>query len=146
MMLTLGTFVFSLPTLAYQQLQKSQEWRHSKSQRIGVRPAMQYVGPGDEIIELSGLIAPEITGDPASLDTLREFANEGRPLALVDGTGVVHGAFVILNISTTNTLFFKDGTARRIEFRLTLERADDDALADTTTPTPSDDTTTEATT
>lgn len=127
MMMALGTFVFSLPDLAYQQLQRSAAWRHASSERVGARAARQYLGPGEETIELSGLIAPELTGSPASLDTLREMAAEGRPLTLVDGTGVVHGAFVITGLQETRTLFFPDGAARKIEFSLSLMRVDDEA-------------------
>lgn len=130
MMMALGTFVFSLSQLAYQQLQRSTAWRHSSSDRVGARAAHQYVGPGDETVELSGVVAPELTGDPASLDLLCAMADEGRPLALVDGTGAVHGSFVITSLSETRTLFFPDGAARRIEFQLSLLRVDDEAEAD----------------
>ncbi|MGH8077421.1 MAG: phage tail protein [Lysobacter sp.] len=135
MMMALGTFVFSLAQLAYQQLQRSTAWRHSGSERVGARAAHQYLGPGEDTVELSGLIAPELTGDPASLDLLRNMAGEGRPLALVDGTGTVHGAFVITALNETRTLFFADGAARKIEFQLSLLRVDDDALAEANDPT-----------
>ncbi|MDO5609466.1 MAG: phage tail protein [Pseudomonadota bacterium] len=127
MMMALGTFVFSLSDLAYQQLQRNTNWRHSRTARVGAREASQYLGPGDDSIELSGIVSPGITGTPAALDTLRELADEGRPLALVDGTGVVHGAFVIESLNETRTLFFADGVARRIEFALSLKRTDADA-------------------
>lgn len=132
MMMALGTFVFSLPQLAYQQLQHATAWRHSASDRVGARAAHQFLGPGEETIELSGIVAPELTGDPASLKLLRDLADEGRPLALVDGTGEVHGAFVISSLNTTRTLFFQDGAARRIEFQLSLLRVDDDAMTEAT--------------
>ena len=129
MMLSLGTFVFSLPTLAYQQLQRQRAWRHASSERVGARAASQYVGPGEETIDLSGIVAPELTGTPASLETLRRMADEGRPCSLVDGTGVVYGAYVIVSLSETRTLFFVDGAARRIEFQLQLKRVPDEAMA-----------------
>ncbi|HEY5804871.1 MAG TPA: phage tail protein [Lysobacter sp.] len=132
MMMALGTFVFSLQQLAFQQLQRSTSWRHPSSERVGARAARQYTGPGDDTIELSGVVAPELTGDPASLDLLRNMAGEGRPLSLVDGTGVVHGAFVVASLSETRTLFFQDGAARRIEFQLSLTRTDDDAIGEGT--------------
>lgn len=46
MMMSLGTFVFSLQTAAYQQLQRQMSWRHPASERVGARAARQYVGPG----------------------------------------------------------------------------------------------------
>lgn len=133
MMMALGTFVFSLPTLAYQQLQRSSSWRHAASERVGARAAHQYVGPGEETIELSGLVAPELTGSPASIATLKAMANEGRPLAMVAGTGEVMGSYLITDIVETGTLFFPDGTPRKIEFRMSLLR-DDDAAQPTSIP------------
>ena len=124
MMMTLGTFVFSLPTLAYQQLQRQMAWRHASSERITARPANQFLGQGEETIELSGLVAPELTGQTASLDQLREMADTGDPMPLVEGTGTVFGSYVILAVNATHTLFFADGAARRIEFTLSLRRVD----------------------
>jgi len=127
MMMSLGTFVFSLSTAAYQQLQRQMSWRHPTSERVGARAARQYVGPGEETIDLSGVIHAELADDLLTLDVLRELAAEGRPLALVEGNGTVYGAYVILSINEGRTEFFSDGTPRRIEFQLQLGRADDDA-------------------
>lgn len=125
MMMALGTFVFSLDTAAYQELQRQTAWRHASSERIGARAATQFLGPGDETVSLSGLIAPELTGDPASLETLRDMAAQGRPWPLVDGAGRVHGAFVIESVGETRSIFFADGAARRIEFQIALRRVDE---------------------
>ncbi|MCC7632567.1 phage tail protein [Stenotrophomonas rhizophila] len=127
MMMSLGTFVFSLSTAAYQQLQRQMSWRHPTSERVGARAARQYVGPGEETIDLSGVIHAELTDDLLTLDALRELAAEGRPLALVEGNGMVYGAYVILSINEGRSEFFSDGTPRRIEFQLQLARTDDDA-------------------
>lgn len=111
-MMTLGTFVFSLPTLAYQQLQRSMDWRHASSERVGARAAHQYLGVGEETIELSGTVAKELTAGEPSLNTLRDLAQDGVPLPLVDGRGYVYGAYVIKGISETQGQFFRDGAAR----------------------------------
>lgn len=126
MMLSLGTFVFSLSTAAYQQLQRQMSWRHPTSERVGARAARQYVGPGEETIDLSGVIHAELADDLLTLDVLRELAAEGRPLALVEGNGTVYGAYVILSINEGRTEFFSDGTPRRIDFQLQLARTDND--------------------
>ncbi len=127
-MMTLGTFVFSLPTLAYQQLQRSMDWRHASSERVGARAAHQYLGVGEETIELSGTVAKELTAGEPSLNTLRDLAQDGVPLPLVDGRGYVYGAFVIKGISETQGLFFRDGAARTLEFSLSLLRVDEATL------------------
>lgn len=124
MMLALGMFVFSMHTLAYQELQRQTDWRFASSNRVGAPPARQFVGRGDDKITLPGVILPELAGDPVSLDELRNMANTGRAWSLVDGTGGMLGLYVIESLSETQTLFFADGKARRIEFNLALARTD----------------------
>lgn len=125
MMLALGMFIFSLPTLAYQQLQRQTDWRHAANSRIGAQPALQFLGRGAEDITLPGVLLPELAGSMMSLDEIRAMANTGKAWALVEGTGRVYGLFVIESLSETRSVFFQDGTARRIEFSLTLKRVDD---------------------
>lgn len=117
--------VFSLPTLAYQQLQRQTDWRHAANSRIGAQPARQYLGRGEDDITLPGVLLPELAGSMMSLDEIRAMANTGKAWALVEGTGRVYGLFIIESLSETRSVFFQDGTARRIEFSLTLKRVDD---------------------
>ncbi|ACO79880.1 Phage P2 GpU protein [Azotobacter vinelandii CA] len=128
MMMALGQFVFSLSTLAYQEFQRQTDWRHGSTSRIGVRPARQFLGPGDDSITLPGVLLPELTGGIPSLDEVREMADTGRAWVLVEGTGRLYGLWVIESLSETRSLFFSDGTARRIEFSLVLKRVDDDRI------------------
>lgn len=125
MMMALHLFVFSLPTLAYQELQRQTAWRHPSNSRVGARAARQYVGPGEETISLSGVLVPEFAGTTLSLDLLRDMAAAGESYPLVGGDGRVYGAFVIESINETRTIFTSAGSARRIEFQLQLARTDD---------------------
>ncbi|WDM87561.1 phage tail protein [Pseudomonas asiatica] len=124
MMLALGMFVFSVNTLAYQELQRQTDWRHASSNRVGAQPARQFLGRGDDQITLPGVILPELAGDVVSLDELRGMANTGRSWPMVDGSGRMRGLYVIESLSETQTLFFSDGMPRRIEFSLSLKRID----------------------
>ena len=128
MMLSLGMFVFSLSTLAYQELQRQTNWRHASNSRVGAPPALQFVGRGDDTITLPGNILPELAGSVLSLDALRLMANTGKAWPMVEGTGRIYGLWVIESLSETKTVFFRDGTPRRIEFTLTLKRTDDDRI------------------
>lgn len=128
MMMALGQFVFSLSTLAYQEFQRQTDWRHGSTSRIGARPARQYLGAGDDSITLPGVLLPELTGGLPSLDEIREMADTGKAWVLVEGTGRIYGLWVIESLSETHSLFFADGTARRIEFSLVLKRIDDDRI------------------
>lgn len=125
MMMALGMFVFSLETLAYQEFQRQTEWRHGSTSRIGINPARQYLGRGDDSIALPGVLLPALAGTQLSLDTLRTMADTGKAWPLVEGTGKIYGTWIIESLSETRTLFFRDGQARRIEFTLTLKRIDD---------------------
>lgn len=125
MMMALGMFVFSLPTLAYQELQRQTDWRHPSNSRVGTNPARQFAGRGDDAITLPGIILPELAGSVLSLDALRMMADTGKAWPLVEGTGRILGIWVIESITETKTLFFPDGAARRIEFSISLKRIDD---------------------
>lgn len=127
-MMALGTFVFSLSSLPFQELQHQLGWRHPTTSRVGARPARQFLGPDDETITLSGVLLPELTGGQASLDQLRSMGDQGQAWPLIDGNGQIYGLYVIESLEQTKTIFFDDGTARRIEFRLTLKRVDDDTV------------------
>ena len=128
MMMTLGLFVFSLHTAAYQELQRQLAWRHASVPRVGDRPASQYIGPDDETIILNGALLPELAGERISLDVLQAMADTGDAWPLIEGTGRIYGLYVIESLQTTNTLFFQDGAARRIDFALSLKRVADTGL------------------
>ncbi|WP_409283263.1 phage tail protein [Pseudomonas protegens] len=128
MMMALGMFVFSLSTAAYQELQRQTEWRHVSNTRIGAAPARQFVGRGDDSITLPGVILTELAGSVLSLDTLRLMANTGKAWPMVEGSGRIYGLWVIESLSETKTVFFRDGTPRRLEFTLNLKRIDDDRI------------------
>ena len=61
------------------------------------------------------------------MTAIRLMADQGRAWPLLDGTGTIYGMYVINNISETGSLFFADGTARKIDF--TLTRVDESLAA-----------------
>jgi phage protein U len=58
-LLTLGMFVFGMDTLAYSDLQRRITWRHEASDRFGARPAVQFIGPGDDDVTIGGACIPK---------------------------------------------------------------------------------------
>ncbi|MFX7845426.1 phage tail protein, partial [Acinetobacter baumannii] len=58
MLITLGQFAFGIDTLAFDKLVRSSTWRHPSNSRVGARPARQSLGPGDETLGLTGVLAP----------------------------------------------------------------------------------------
>lgn len=127
MLMALGQFVFSLDTLAYQELKRSNTWRHPSNSRVGARPARQFVGVGDETFALSGWIAPGQLGDYGSMDELRAMGDSGQAFALVSGNGEVFGQFVLESLNETGTLHDRYGYPSKVTFDLQLVRVDDNA-------------------
>jgi phage protein U len=125
-MMALGQFVFGMDTLAYQELQRSTDWRHPSNSRVGARPARQFVGPGEDSITLTGLLVPEFRGSRKTMDQVRAMADAGRAYALVAGTGDVLGAWVITRVQESGSIFVAEGVARRVDFTIELARVDDD--------------------
>lgn len=120
-MMALGDFRFGLDTAAYQELSRSNSWRWPSVERIGARPALQFVGPGEDTITLNGQIYPHFRGGLGQLAAMRKEADKGEPLMLVDGRGIVWGKFVITDLRETQGTFFSNGAPRCQEFDLTLQ-------------------------
>jgi len=126
-MLALGPYRFSVGTAAYQNLKHSAAYRWPMQERLGRLPARQFVGAGDETISLDGSIYPHYKGGLGQLDSLRAIAGQGLPLRLTDGRGIAWGQWCVTQIDETQTVFFADGTPRKVDFSLTLARYGEDA-------------------
>jgi len=109
-------------TLPYQELQRRRDWRHEQSPRLLVRPASQFLGPGEEIVTIQGTLIPEIAGDASSILQLVDMGDKGDALDLVDGEGNVFGNFVITGLDDRRRIFLDNGIARQIDFALDLKR------------------------
>lgn len=125
-MMTLGLFVFDLPTAAYQRLSRQSSWRHSEHNRIGRRPGYQYLGPGSDKITLTGSLYPELTGGRISLDLLRNMADTGKGWPMIEGSGRMYGNWAVTAVDETDTVFMRDGVPRKIEFSMDLVRVDEE--------------------
>ncbi|MES2905028.1 MAG: phage tail protein [Pseudomonadota bacterium] len=123
-MLAIGLFVFGVDTLAYQELQRRTEYRHAGAERLGAPPAWQFLGPGADTITLPGILLPELVGDYASIESLREMGATGEAWPLVLSNGTILGQYFIRLVEERQSNFLPGGAPRRIEFNIDLERAD----------------------
>ncbi|MEE3608168.1 phage tail protein [Avibacterium paragallinarum] len=130
-MMAYGFFVFMRATVPFQEMQRTAQWRHPTNSVIGRMPKAQFVGKESESITIQGVLMPSITGGEMSIATLQALAEQGEPYPLIDGSNFrVWGWYVIEEISETQSVFFADGKARRIDFSMKLKRTDDSLLAD----------------
>lgn len=117
MMTTLGLSVFMLKTVPYQELQLQRSWRFPSNSRVGVRSALQFLGPDNDTITLSGVLLPEITGGRLSLFALGQIAEQGRAWPLIEGSGTIYGMFVIESLSQTKAEFSATACAAALSLR-----------------------------
>lgn len=125
-LMALGQFVFTLANLSFDDVRRQCTWRHPANARVGAMPARQFVGPGEDTITITGVLVPLIAGRLGSIAELRAMADTGKAFALVGGTGEVFGAYVIESLDEGRSILMGDGSPRRVEFSLTLQRKPDD--------------------
>ena len=123
-LMAFGPFAFGMQTAAYDELRRQMQFKHGAAVRVGERDNYQYLGAGEEIVTLSGTVAPGVTGTLASITQLENMGLGGQAYVLVDGAGYVYGVYFIQSLETTQRYLFPDGTPRRVDFSLTLCRSD----------------------
>ena len=126
-LIILGPFRFSLGGAAYDSLSRKSGWDWKEVDRVGVMPALQYTGPRNDTIALEGRLIPGFTGGIEQLARMRLVADLGTPMPMVDGTGRVHGLWVIESVEDTGTKHFKDGYPRMVTFNVGLKKYGDGA-------------------
>lgn len=119
-MMMLGPYPFMLDTAAPQTVARRSEYRWEAQDRIGRKPARQFLGAGSDEITLSGEILPHFAGGFAQLDAMRLMARLGRPLLLITGRGHVLGNWVVTGIESEESEHWADGAPRVIAFTMTI--------------------------
>ncbi|WP_186155688.1 phage tail protein [Burkholderia gladioli] len=131
MLMSLDQFVFSLTSAPFHELSRRRDWKHARKSRVGARDSRQFAGEGEDTITLTGMVAPGVIGDAASIDALAAMADHGDAYVLVDGAGHAYGAYVITGLEERQCYHTAEGIPRRIDFTLTIERVDDEVLRQT---------------
>ncbi|MCP9660866.1 phage tail protein [Escherichia fergusonii] len=122
-MLGIGDFVFSISTVAYNKLQRSDGWRWAEQTRFRKNDALQVTGRPNPTITIEGEINALFLGGCGIglLSDLRSLGNQGKPQQLVLGTGRVMGYWVITELTETQSAFFMGGTPKKQSFTLNLK-------------------------
>ncbi|CAM3791935.1 phage tail protein [Castellaniella denitrificans] len=127
-LLILGAFPFMVGTAAHQSLKRTNEYRWAKQDRLLRTPARQFVGVGDERVDLDGYLLPHYTGGADSITVLRAAAARGEPQEMIDHFGMVYGRYVVESIQETGSELDAHGQPRRVDFTLSLSIYGEDAL------------------
>lgn len=126
-MLTLGSFQFSISTAAYNELTQKWEWRWQEQSRVGRNDLLQNTGKAANAISLAGQIATTIYSvGTKQLETLATLGDQLAPQLLTSGEGDVLGYWVITGLTGSNSKFLQGGLAKRQSFTLELKFYGDD--------------------
>lgn len=129
MMMTLGLNIFKLSTLPYQSVNRTVDYNWAQNNRLGSRPASQFLGIQKESMVLTGQLMSGVTGGQSSLTALQSMADSGRAWPLIEGTGIIYGMFIIETINNVSSQLLSNGRAREITFTITLKRVDESYTA-----------------
>lgn len=125
-MMGLGNYRFSLNTSVWQELRRNTSSRWQTVDRLHRLPARQYLGPGEDVIDIDGVVYPESIEDVQQFDDLRKQAGRGEPLQLVDGLGYVWGQWVVLQVNEKRMVLAPNGQPRKLSFTMRLARYGED--------------------
>ncbi|MDJ0824255.1 MAG: phage tail protein [Rhodobacter sp.] len=127
-MMGLGLFRFGVNRAAYQTLTRETGFRWAQMDRVGRKPALQFLGPDAAVITLEGVIYPHFKGGLRQVELMAAMAGLGQPMMLVDGLGWVWSRWVIESVTEKKSFFLGDGAPRKIEFSMTLKAYGGDLL------------------
>ncbi len=122
----LGGFLFGIDKAGYEKLSHSTAYRWPAQNRLQRSVAHQFVGQGEDGINIDGHIHPEFRGRMYQLDDLRALSKGGEPLMLTSGTGKVFGRYVVVNIKDDFSYVMDDSRARRVDFSVELKKYGED--------------------
>lgn len=126
-LLSLGPVQFLSGALAHQSISRSMDYRWPAQERLSRAPARQFMGRGEEAIELGGYTLTHYTGGAETVTRLRQLADQGEPQPLIDATGTVLGLYVLTRVETTGSELDASGRPLMLEFRLSLAAYGEDA-------------------
>jgi uncharacterized protein len=125
-MVGIGAVRFQVDTLNFSQLERTFAYRWEPQNRLGRRPAMQFMGPGEETITLQGTIYPNHPAFAGGLDELNNmrarsatgaFFNMG---ARIGTRGLALGRWCVRTIRDTQSYFHPNGQPSKVEFTIEL--------------------------
>ncbi len=123
MLLSLGSFTFTVDNAAYDKLTLNAEYPWAKADRLGNTPQLQATGKEHRTISIRGVVYPTYNNvGAAQIENMRALAAKMEPLALVAGNGQNMGKWCILSIKEEDSILFEDGTPQKQDFSLELER------------------------
>ncbi|AYO82677.1 phage tail protein [Methylobacterium brachiatum] len=138
-LMSLGSNCFYVPMIdvespGYETLSRDSSYTWVPQGRLNAPLAMQYVGPGQDIIVIEGRCFPHFFGGLATLEAIRQSAAAGKPQTLIkyypaelpDGTraqGItaqIVGEYVVMRVRQGEKHISGAGIAHQVDFSIEL--------------------------
>lgn len=120
----LGSFTFSMRSLAPHALTRADSWRWQETPRLSGETALQFLGRGPSEMTLEATLYPRFLAghNEASVEAVRSIADAGQPMPLIRGDLMMIGWYSLAHIDEDHTYLDRMGRPRRNEVILTLLR------------------------
>jgi phage protein U len=120
--MALGRFKFMLGKTAFDEFQRTYEYRLVTVPLGNQKSSSQYLGEDLDRIELKGFIYPTHAGREGltAIERLRAEIGKGKALSLIDARGKVYGRYYVERINEQFSNFLEGTIPRKIEFSISL--------------------------
>lgn len=121
-MLSFGSFKFSISSAAYSELTKTWNWKWAAQPVIGHSDRLQCTGKEPVSVSISGEVSALFNGVGVNqIETLAKLGDEMKPQLLVSGLGDILGYWCMTSVTETNTKFMAGGLPRMQTFTAELK-------------------------
>lgn len=123
-LLALGSHIFQIDRLNYQQFARSTEAKWASIPRFGTYPGRQFVGYGDDTITISGLLFPDEFGDRSDYEAVRTTQRAANPVMLIgwadasSTVATIYGRVVILFVDDEQSAINRAGLGRKVSYTI----------------------------
>jgi len=116
----LGDFVFSMDSAVWHEIKKGASQRLVSKSRFGMKPAIHDAGSESDTLNLPFRIVPQVMGNVASIDALKDLMRSGESQQLIGLDGRLKGRWYIHSVNETHQSFGRKGHAQVIDFEMAL--------------------------
>lgn len=121
-MLSFGSFKFSISSASYSELTKTWNWKWSSQPVIGHSDQLQCTGKEPVSVSISGEVSPLFNSVGVNqIEALARLGDEMKPHLLVSGLGDILGYWCMTSVTETNTKFVSGGLPRLQTFTAELK-------------------------
>lgn len=119
----------------FNTLERDTNFSWTSQPRLSAEPAMQFTGPGQDLIQIEGRLFPRLFGGLKTLDALREVGNAGLRVMfaryyILDNpqqyVGEMVGKYVLTRLRRRDMKIGGDGIPIHLDFSLEMSRYGND--------------------